>query len=444
MWSMPGSRTARRSAVGCRHRPARGGALAASTRCAGQDGDEPSTAGAETADRLDHGGHQPGRRRRSSTRSRRPSRSETGADLDVQFVQWAAAHDRFTTAIAGGTTPDVAEIGTTWTPEFADAGALVDLTDAGRQRQAWATTSSPAWSRRAPSTASSTACPGTPASARSSTAPTSSRRPGSSRPPPGTSSSPSRQDQGGRARHDPVPGRRATTSSASTRGSGAPAARSPRRTATPGPRPSTRRESAGGHPVLHRPRARRTASRPRPRPPGRRPTCCDAFTKGDVAMMIAGSWTPKALLEAQPRPRGQDRRLPDPRQGRRPRARRSSAARTCRSSTPAEDPDLAWELVELMTTGEFAAKWGEETGFFPGTSRCSTRCSPRTTRWSRRSPSRSSTAASRAGHPDVRRRSRARRRSSAMLQSILSGKASVERGQRARRPQEMDEIFARG
>src|SRR5699024_12159245 len=32
-------------------------------------------------------------------------------------------------AIAGGTTPDVAEFGTTWTPEFADAGALVDLTD---------------------------------------------------------------------------------------------------------------------------------------------------------------------------------------------------------------------------------------------------------------------------------------------------------------------------
>ena len=53
----------------------------------------------------------------------------TGADLDIQMVPWASAKEKFTTSIAGGTTPDVAEVGTTWTPEFADAGALVDLTD---------------------------------------------------------------------------------------------------------------------------------------------------------------------------------------------------------------------------------------------------------------------------------------------------------------------------
>ncbi|MGI8416253.1 MAG: sugar ABC transporter substrate-binding protein [Nakamurella sp.] len=54
-------------------------------------------------------------------------KAQTGADLDVQFQPWASAHDKFTTAIAGGTTPDVAEVGTTWTPEFAQAGALEDL-----------------------------------------------------------------------------------------------------------------------------------------------------------------------------------------------------------------------------------------------------------------------------------------------------------------------------
>lgn len=53
----------------------------------------------------------------------------TGAELDVQMVPWASAKEKFATAIAGGTTPDVAEVGTTWTPEFADAGALVDITD---------------------------------------------------------------------------------------------------------------------------------------------------------------------------------------------------------------------------------------------------------------------------------------------------------------------------
>lgn len=56
-------------------------------------------------------------------------KDKTKADLDIQMVPWASAKDKFTTAIAGNTTPDVAEVGTTWTPEFADAGALADLTD---------------------------------------------------------------------------------------------------------------------------------------------------------------------------------------------------------------------------------------------------------------------------------------------------------------------------
>jgi N,N'-diacetylchitobiose transport system substrate-binding protein len=53
----------------------------------------------------------------------------TGAKLDVQFQPWAGAHDKFATSIAGGTVPDVAEVGTTWTTEFAGTGALVDVTD---------------------------------------------------------------------------------------------------------------------------------------------------------------------------------------------------------------------------------------------------------------------------------------------------------------------------
>ncbi|MDD7465468.1 MAG: extracellular solute-binding protein [Actinomycetaceae bacterium] len=61
--------------------------------------------------------------------AKRKIQGKTGADLDVQLQPWASAHDKFVTAIAGETTPDVAEIGTTWTPEFADLGALVDLTE---------------------------------------------------------------------------------------------------------------------------------------------------------------------------------------------------------------------------------------------------------------------------------------------------------------------------
>jgi N,N'-diacetylchitobiose transport system substrate-binding protein len=50
-----------------------------------------------------------------------------GTNVNLQFVPWAQAHDKFTTAIAGGKGPDVAEMGTTWTPEFAALGALAEV-----------------------------------------------------------------------------------------------------------------------------------------------------------------------------------------------------------------------------------------------------------------------------------------------------------------------------
>ncbi len=54
---------------------------------------------------------------------------KTGATLEVQVQPWDGAHDKFVTAMAGGTGPDVAEVGTTWTPEFADAGGIDELTE---------------------------------------------------------------------------------------------------------------------------------------------------------------------------------------------------------------------------------------------------------------------------------------------------------------------------
>lgn len=53
----------------------------------------------------------------------------TGATLEVQVQPWDGAHDKFVTAMSGGTGPDVAEVGTTWVPEFADAGGVDDLTE---------------------------------------------------------------------------------------------------------------------------------------------------------------------------------------------------------------------------------------------------------------------------------------------------------------------------
>lgn len=50
-----------------------------------------------------------------------------GVDVRLQFVPWANAHDQFVTAIGGGQVPDLAEMGSTWTPEFGAAGALAPV-----------------------------------------------------------------------------------------------------------------------------------------------------------------------------------------------------------------------------------------------------------------------------------------------------------------------------
>lgn len=46
------------------------------------------------------------------------------ADIQVTAVPWESAHDRIATAIAGGETPDVSMLGTTWVGEFAATGAF--------------------------------------------------------------------------------------------------------------------------------------------------------------------------------------------------------------------------------------------------------------------------------------------------------------------------------
>src|SRR5207253_1230052 len=51
-------------------------------------------------------------------------KANSGVSVKLRFVPWANAHDQFVTAIGGGQVPDVAEMGSTWTPEFGAVGAL--------------------------------------------------------------------------------------------------------------------------------------------------------------------------------------------------------------------------------------------------------------------------------------------------------------------------------
>lgn len=50
-----------------------------------------------------------------------------GIKVDVQAIPWDSAHDKLLTAVASKNGPDVIQMGTTWIPEFASAGALMDM-----------------------------------------------------------------------------------------------------------------------------------------------------------------------------------------------------------------------------------------------------------------------------------------------------------------------------
>jgi multiple sugar transport system substrate-binding protein len=52
-----------------------------------------------------------------------------GITVNVTPIAWDVAHDKLLTAVAGGETPDVSQMGTTWMGEFAKTGALEEVPD---------------------------------------------------------------------------------------------------------------------------------------------------------------------------------------------------------------------------------------------------------------------------------------------------------------------------
>jgi len=54
-------------------------------------------------------------------------RQNPGTRVRVQQIPWTAAHEKLLTAYVGDATPDLAQLGNTWIPEFAALGALEPL-----------------------------------------------------------------------------------------------------------------------------------------------------------------------------------------------------------------------------------------------------------------------------------------------------------------------------
>ncbi|WP_309104353.1 sugar ABC transporter substrate-binding protein [Microbacterium sp.] len=289
---------------------------------------------------------------------------ETGATVKIEEVQWADAHDRFVTAIAGGTTPDIAETGTTWTAEFADAGALVELDeyvdaekglrddlveglevagtyDEGLYGMPWYAGVRSIIYRadvfeelglEAPKTWDDIIAAGEAIKA---------------------------------AKPEmlafPVPGDAEFQVYPWVWGAGGEVATLDGDTWTS---ELDSEESQAGI-EFYTDLAVEHGFSSAGATTWKETDLRDAFTQGNVAMMLSGSWTPKSLVEANPDLEGKLGAAVIPGQdgGIAPSVLGGSHLSIFNST---ENADLAWEFVKLMTTGEFAEQWAADTGYFPG------------------------------------------------------------------------------
>ncbi|HEY7045286.1 MAG TPA: sugar ABC transporter substrate-binding protein [Nocardioidaceae bacterium] len=368
-------------------------------------------------------------------------KDQTGADLDVQFVEWADAHDKFISSIAGGTTPDVAEVGTTWTPEFADAGALEDLTDqvdsAGLQ------------SDLVPGLVEAGTIDGKLygmpwyAGVRSVVYRTDVFKKAGVEPPTTWDEFVQVADKVKAAEPDmttfPVPGDSEYGLYPWIWGAGGEIATQN----DDGTWTSTidSAEAQQGTTFYTDLALKHGFSSPAATT-WDEADLSDAFSRGDVAMMIAGSWTPGALVEANPDLKGKIGAfpIPGPDGGLSPSFLGGSHLSIFNT---ADDPDLAWKFVELMTTGKFAAEWGEQSGFFPGTKSLLEKVQAENDPLVAPFAKQMAEAGKSVPVTPLYGQIQGNKTVSAMLQSILSGKASVDEASK-QAAQEMDDIFSRG
>jgi N,N'-diacetylchitobiose transport system substrate-binding protein len=364
-------------------------------------------------------------------------KAQTGATLDVQFVPWTSAHDKFVTSIAGDTLPDVAEVGTTWTGEFAEAGALVDLTD----RVEGSEVSGDLVEGLVTAGTVDGALYGMPWYA-------------------GVRSIIYRADVFEELGLEPP----TTWDEWVEVGTAI-------KTAKPDmiPMPVIGDSSYGLYPFiwgaggeiatesdgtwtsqLDSPEARRgiefytgLATEHGLSTPAavtwNELDLRDNFVQGDVAMMMSGSWTPKAIIDGNPKLEGKlgAFTIPGPDGGYSPSFVGGSHLSVFESR---ENKDLAWEFIELMSSEKYATQWAEQSSFFPGLNsllgdlqeKSDPMVAPFATQMSEAGESVPVTPA--WGKVE------GKKTISAMLQSILSGKKSVEEAT-ADAAAEMDEVL---
>lgn len=337
-------------------------AALALTACAGGDADGGTNAEGETLDVWIMQGTNPSSEEFFDEVSAAFT-EETGAELNVEFVQWADAHDRFVTSIAGGTTPDVAETGTTWTAEFADAGALAPIDEyvdgedlrgdlveglvesgtyeeelygmpwyAGVRSLVYRADLFEELGLEAPESWDDIVAAGEAIKAANP-----------------------------EMIAFAVPGDAEFPVYPWVWGAGGEVATEEGGEWVSGLDSAEAQEGIGFYTGLATEHGFSSAGATT----WKETEVLDAFAQGDVAMALMGSWTPAAVVEKNPEMEGKFAAAPIPGKdgGIAPSVLGGSHLSVFNT---AEDTDLAWEFVKLMTTGEFAEKWGEQSGYFPG------------------------------------------------------------------------------
>ena len=433
MWSMPGSRTARRSAVAVL-----AVAALALTGCGG-GGTASGGGGDRTLTVWIMEGTNPDAQPFFSELST-AFQQRTGATLDVQFVQWASAHDKFVTAIAGGTTPDVAEIGTTWVGEFGDAGALVDLTPRVQE----AGLSDGLVDGLVEAGTLGGALYGMPwyAGVRSIVYRTDVFAELGLQPPTTWDELVAVGQRIKEARPDllplPIAGDNEFIVYPFVWGAGGQIATQSGETWTSGIDSPQARAGIQFYADL----ALKNGFSSPAAATWRETDVRDSFTKGQSAMIFSGSWTPKAILEAAPDLKGKIGAfpIPGPTGGLAPSVLGGSLLSIFETS---DDQDLAWQLVETMGTGDFAAKWAQESSYFPGTTALLDEAArspdPLVAPFARQMVDSGRSVPVTPAFGQIQ----GKKTIAAMMRSILTGEATVEQAT-STAAAEMNEIFASG
>src|SRR6478735_4824334 len=288
---------------------------------------------------------------------------ETGAKLDVQFVQWADAHDRFVTSIAGGTTPDVAETGTTWTAEFAAAGALAPIGDEVKE----AGLDDDLVKGLAQSGTYDGELYGMPwyAGVRSLVYRADVFAELGLKAPTSWSDIVAAGEKIRAARPEltpfAVPGNAEFGVYPWVWGAGGQVATEKDGTWTSGLDSAKAREGIRFFSGLATEHGFSTAGATT----WKETDVLDSFNQGKVAMAVLGSWTPATIVQKAPALEGKIAATPIPgkKSGLSPSVLGGSHLSVF---STAKNKALAWTFVRLMTTGRFASEWAAQTGYFSG------------------------------------------------------------------------------